>query len=69
MHCFKAVARTPFNEEFMPEGWRFEDYASFNGGRPVRRLHGPGPRLRKDGDHQLGVLCFNGSPVNTLKHP
>jgi hypothetical protein len=31
---FEAVARIPFNEEYMPTGWSFENYKKFNGGRP-----------------------------------
>lgn len=31
---FKAVARVPFNEQYMPEGWRFEDFKEYKDGRP-----------------------------------
>ena len=31
---FREVGREPWNEEYRPEGWREEDFAEFNNGRP-----------------------------------
>ena len=31
---FVITGRTPFNEEFAPEGWNYDTYKNFNGGRP-----------------------------------
>ena len=31
---FKAVARTGFNDEYKPEGWNYDTFSQYNGGRP-----------------------------------
>ena len=33
-HGFKAVARVPWNDEFIPAGWDFDAFGQYNGGRP-----------------------------------
>ena len=34
VHGFVAVARTPFNKEFQPDGWKKQTYIKYNGGNP-----------------------------------
>jgi len=31
---FKAVARTGFNDKYKPEGWNYDTFSQYNGGRP-----------------------------------
>lgn len=40
---FRAVARLPFSDEFKPDGWNYQTFAKFNGGRPdvVFMVHDP----------------------------
>ena len=33
-HGFRAVARVPWNDEFIPAGWDFNAFGQYNGGRP-----------------------------------
>lgn len=34
VHGFVSVARTPFNEDFQPDGWKKQTYIKYNGGNP-----------------------------------
>jgi hypothetical protein len=40
---FKAVARTPWNDEYKPEGWDYDQFKGYNNGRPdvVFMTHDP----------------------------
>jgi hypothetical protein len=40
---FRAVARLPFSDEFKPDGWNYQTFQKFNGGRPdvVFMVHDP----------------------------
>ena len=40
---FKPVSRLPFDEQYAPEGWDYETFKNFNGGRPdvVHMVHDP----------------------------
>lgn len=49
---FRAVARIPFNDEYAPEGWDYDAFGRFNGGRPdvVFMVFDPGVREYAKGD-------------------
>jgi hypothetical protein len=40
---FKTVARTPFSDEYAPQGWDYNAYSQYNGGRPdvLYMVHDP----------------------------
>jgi uncharacterized membrane protein (UPF0127 family) len=49
---FKPVSRLPFNDQFAPEGWDYDTFKNFNGGRPdvVHMVYDPENRSSTGGE-------------------
>ena len=65
---FRAVARLPFNDQYKPEGWSYETFKNYNGGRPdvVFMVHDPAnAKAYKPGDGKTVATYEEGIAAQT----